>query len=333
MSIWFEHPVLAVFGGLAVLLIIAAAPYFKDARSAFVPLGPPGGVSFKPPMKITALIKAVQVFELIGVFLLCVAAAGPFFISTETVWLNRGADILFVLDISPSMAALDMGSRSRFNLARELVRDFAANRPADAVGLVGVGKDAALLLPPTVDRQSLYARLDSLNIGELGDGTALGMGLAVAALHIGKSQAPRKAAVLITDGENNAGAVHPETAAETLPKLGVSLWVVGVGSGGEVPIDYVDPLTKVRKVGIFDSRFDSESLRAVARKGEGYYLSAPSAEAFAHAFARIDAGEMTIVRSGIVTRTRAFHRPFIIAGAVLLLASRIFRKYLLGSFL
>ncbi|MDR0569445.1 MAG: VWA domain-containing protein [Spirochaetaceae bacterium] len=332
MNIWFEHPVFAVLGALGVLLILIIAPYYKSARSAYVPLGPPGGVAFKPSLQITVLIKTAQAFELAGAFLLGIACAGPFFITTETVWLNRGADILFVLDISPSMAALDMENRSRFTLARNLVRDFAVNRPSDAIGLIGVGNDAALLLPPTVDHQALFSRLDALNLGELGDGTALGMGLAIAGLHIGNSSAPRKAVVLITDGENNAGAIHPETAAAVLPKLGVSLWVIGVGSGGEVHIDYLDPVAKVHRVGIFDSRFDPESLKAIARKGEGYYIPAPSVDAFAHAFARIDKSEMTISRSGVVSRTQAFHAPFIAAAAGLLLLARFIRRCLLGSF-
>ncbi|MDR2535812.1 MAG: VWA domain-containing protein [Treponema sp.] len=333
MNIWFEHPVLLVMGGIAVLLVLLISPYFKNAREAFIPLGPPGGIAFKPPGSITAAVRIVYAFEFIGAFLLFIGGAGPFFISSETVWLNRGADILFVLDISPSMAALDMGNQSRFVLARNLVHDFAVNRPSDAIGLIGVGNDAALLLPPTIDRQSLFMRLETLRIGELGDGTALGMGLAIAGLHLKDSDAPRKAVVLITDGENNAGAIHPETGAEVLPKLGVSLWIIGVGSGGEVPIDYLDPFTKVRRFGTFDSRFDSENLKAIARKGEGYYIGAPSADAFAHAFSRIDSSEMTIVRSGTVTRTKAFHIPFIIAGSILLLLVRFIRQYGLGSFL
>jgi Ca-activated chloride channel family protein len=332
MNIWFERPLLIFMGFLGVLLMVCMGHRFKDAGSIAIPLGPPGGLSFKPPMPMALILKILGGLELIGSFLLCLAGAGPFFISTETVWLNRGADILFVLDMSPSMAALDMGGKSRFSLALHLVRDFAANRPSDAIGIVGVGRDAALLLPATVDRASLFSRLEALRIGELGDGTALGLGLGIAGLHIGKSAAPRRAVVLITDGENNAGSIHPETAAAMLPALGVSLWVISVGSGGEVPIDYLDPITKIRRTGAFDSRFDPETLKAIARKGEGHYVPAGSADAFARAFVRIDSSEMTIGRSGIITKTQGFHPPFIIAGAALLIFARFIRKYLLGSF-
>jgi Ca-activated chloride channel family protein len=327
----FELPPLLALGALTVFLVLFTAPFFKDALSLRIPLGPPGGVPFTPPLNTGFLLSILRFSELGGIILLFIAAAGPFSLSTQTVWLNRGADILFVLDISPSMAALDMGNRSRFNAARDLVYAFAANRPSDAVGLVAVGESAALLLPPTVDREAFFSRLEALRLGELGDGTALGMGLAVAALHLKGSDAPRRVAALITDGENNAGAVHPETAAEVIRDLGASLWVIGVGSGGEAPIDYEDPVTGTRRVGTFDSRFDHESLRAVARAGGGVYIPALSADALESAFSRIDKKEITVSRSGVITKTRDRKDPFITAGVILILLTRLIRRHLLGS--
>ncbi|MDR2742192.1 MAG: VWA domain-containing protein [Treponema sp.] len=333
MSIGFERPLLITAGAVILLLLCGLSRFFRDALTLEIPLGPPGGVPFKPPLNLTLLVKFLRIPELCGIFLLFVAAAGPRFTSPELVWFSRGADILFVLDTSPSMAGLDMDGRSRFDAARDLVLGFADDRPADAIGLVAVGNEAGLLLPPTVDRPLLYSRLDALRIGEMGDGTALGQGLAIAALHIRTSTAPRRAVVLITDGENNAGAVHPETAAEALRASGTSLWVIGVGSAGEVPIDYIEPTLKVRRTGSFDSRFDPETLRAIARKGGGTFIAAPSGKAFSEAFAYLTEAEMTVVRSGTVNKTRNVQRPVILAALVLILLSRFIRRWLLGAFL
>jgi Ca-activated chloride channel family protein len=333
VNIGFERPLLAAAAPIACILIHLAARFTKDAHALSLPLGPPGGASFRPPFKVDFFIKALYFFELAGVFLLFIAAAGPFFILAETVWLDRGADILFVVDISPSMAGVDMNGHSRFDEARGLVYSFAQERPSDAIGLVAVGDEAALLVPPTVDRKALSSRLGSLRIAELGDSTALGMGLAVAALHLRRSRAPRRAVVLITDGENNAGTVHPETAAAALHSSGVSLWVIGVGSAGEIPLTYLDPVTKIRRTGTFGSRFDPESLKAIAGKGRGTYISAPSAEAFSEAFSLINEGEAAIGRSGTFSRTLPVHRPFIIAALALLLAARFIRRDILRTFL
>ena len=332
-SFGFDRPVLVLAALVIIPLGIVIARRLKAPFAADIPLGPPGGAAFKAPFNLDGLVKALRVLEYGGVLLLFLAAAGPVLKTTETVWLNRGADIVFVLDASPSMAALDMDGASRFNTARILLRDFALRRPSDGIGLAALGNDAALLVPPTTDRAALFSRLEQLHVGELGDGTAIGMGIAVAAMHLAKSDAPRRAAVLITDGENNAGAVHPETAAAMLGELGVSLWLIGVGSGGEVPIDYVDPVTRMRRTGLFDSRFDSESLKRISAAAGGVWLAAPSADALAAAFERIDDREMIVRRSGIVGRRRSCRLPFLFAAVALIAGTRFVRRFFLGAWL
>jgi Ca-activated chloride channel family protein len=333
MSVGFERPLLLFAGAVIVFLCFVIARFLNGSFALAVPLGPPGGSPFKPPFNVEFLVKAIRVLDLAGALALFAAAAGPVFVSTELVWLNRGADILFVVDISPSMAGIDMNGSSRFDAARRLVREFAEKRPSDAIGLVAVGNEAGLMAPPTVDRSALYSRLETLQVGELGDGTALGLGLGIAALHIRNSTAPRRAVALITDGENNAGAIHPDTAAAALHDAGVALWVVGVGSSGEVPIDYVDPLTRIRRTGAFDSRFNAASLRSIAQSGGGRYLSAPSAEAFSQAFSLIDQEELIVRRSGSINRTRSFQVPLAAAALALICAARFLRRHILGAFL
>jgi len=302
----------------------------KDPFVATIPLGAPGGVPFKTS-HINGFVKLLKLLELAGLFLLFFSAAGPSMKTAEVVWLNRGADIIFILDVSPSMAAIDMDGKNRYEAGKKLIEDFASRRPTDSVGLVAFGEDAALLLPPTSDRQALELRLDQLKIGEMGDVTALGMGIAVAAYHLDKSAAKRKIAVLITDGESNAGSIHPETAADLLRELGISFWVIAVGSMGEVPIDYLDPHTKIRRTGIFDSRYDTESLRRLSAIGGGTFITAVNADAFASAFSQIDDAEITVQRSRIVNRMTSVSFQFLLAAVILLAAVKIIRRLILRA--
>jgi len=333
MGFSFEQPLIAASALVIIPLALLLARKLGSPFTASVPLGPPGGIPFKAPLNLGGIVKTLRILEYFGALLLFVSAAGPLIKISETVWLNRGADILFVLDISPSMAAIDMGGASRFNIARELLKNFAEHRPSDSVGLVAVGYDAALLVPPTTDRELLVSRLEGLRLGEMGDGTALGMGLALAAYHLEKSTAPRRAAVLISDGENNAGAIHPETAAAMLKELGISLWVIGIGSGGEVPIDYIDPFTRIRRTGLFDSSYDTEALRKISAAGGGNMISAPSADALAAAFARLDDQEMVVRRSGTVTRFYPCYLTFMIVALSLIATVRFVRRLFLGAWL
>ena len=329
----FERPLAAALALIAFALALALARRLGSPFVASAPLGPPGGEPFRGPFGLGKIVRLLRLAEWLGALLLFAAAAGPVARTAETVWLSRGADVVFVMDISPSMAALDMGGASRFSAARALLLDFAERRPADGIGLVGVGTDAALLVPPTMDREMLRARVGELQVGELGDATALGMGLAVASYHIGRSQAPRRAVVLISDGESNAGAIHPETAAGMVRDAGASLWVIGIGSGGIVPIDFVDPFTRIRHTGMYDSAFDTESLRRISEAGGGSWIMAPTADAFASAFARIDEQELVVLRAGSVASRRGLHPLFLALALGLMAGSRFAKRFFLGAWL
>jgi len=329
----FERPVIALLALVIVPAALFLARRLGSPFTAAVPLGPPGGVPFRVPFSLEKIIRFLRFLEHCGLLLLFAAAAGPVMRTAETVWLNRGADVVFVIDISPSMAALDMGGANRFDVARGLLLEFSERRPADGIGLVGVGSDAALLIPPTMDRPMLRERLGELQIGELGDATAIGIGLAIAAYHIERSTAPRRAVILVSDGENNAGAIHPETAAAMVRDAGASLWVIGVGTGGIVPIDFTDPFTRIRHTGMYDSAFDTDTLRRIAEAGGGQWFLAPSVEAFAAAFARIDEQELVVLRPGTVTATRFLHPLFLALSLGLLAGTRFLRRFLLGAWL
>ena len=330
MNFSFDNP----FWAIAAFIIIPPALFlFSRMKNPFVlslPLGAPGGAPFKTS-QINGFVRLLKIMEVTGIFLLFFSAAGPSIRIHETIWLNRGADIIFIIDVSPSMAAIDMSGKNRFTAGKELLFDFAKKRSSDSIGLIASGEDAALLLPPTTDRHALETRLEQIRIGELGDGTALGMGIAIAAYHLEKSNAKHKVAVLITDGENNAGAIHPETAAGFLRDIGASFWVIAIGSTGEVPIDYTDPYTKIRRTGLFDSRYDIESLRRISNAGGGTFLYASSADTFSFAFEQLDSSEITIQRSRIVNRRVSIFLYFFVPAVFFIITVKFFRRNILGA--
>ena len=125
---------------------------------------------------------------------------------------------MFLLDISPSMAAKDMSGETRIAAAKKIIRKFVAKYPGDSFGLTALSSSAALILPPTIDHKVFLSRLDSLSIGELGNGTAIGMGLAVSSAYMTRTKLNSSYIVLLTDGENNTGEINPKTAAKVLVK-------------------------------------------------------------------------------------------------------------------
>ncbi|MDR1468591.1 MAG: VWA domain-containing protein [Spirochaetaceae bacterium] len=347
MSIRFERPLFLILAGLAPFAILFCRRFLRPAVTVKLSLGPQGGTLFKPPRR--AALGAVLMFaaELAAVSLLLLAIANPMEVTAVPVYKERGADIVFVLDVSPSMAVLDINSTgggvssgtgdssgnrggsggaengmiNRFEAARFLILSFVNDHPSAAVGLVAVGEDAALLVPPTIDHELFRDRLQTLRIGELGDGTALGMGLSLAAFHLYDSSAPLRACVLVTDGENNAGAVHPETAAEVLASADAAFFVIGVGTGGETILDYVDPETNQHRRGLYDSRYDVQTLITIAEKGNGAFLQARTGDELGRAFFKVSEGSTLPVRVETLHVTESRAVPFIVAALLLITLS------------
>lgn len=209
---------------------------------------------------------------------LCLAASGPALVRRDLLYLDRGRDVVFVLDASPSMSARDFGT-SRFDVCRGILRDFATSGGNASLGLVAFGNEAVLAVPPTEDRQFFLDRLSTLAPGAYGEGTAIGMGIATAVFHLRSSQAPSRLIVVFTDGENNSGAISPIRAAELASDAQIPLVLIGIGSRGEVLVTWTDPKTGKEMEGRYSSDFDEASLARIAERSGGSFMAARDAQA------------------------------------------------------
>lgn len=274
-----------------------------------------------------------------GTGLLILSLAGPVSTVKHRVFLSRGVDIMFVLDESPSMFAVDLaggnggspGSRgqareSRFQAAKQVISDFVRHRENDPVGLVSFAKQAVLRIPPTLDYSSFLRRLGDLKPQSLGNGTAIGMGLGVAVLNLRHSDAPKKVIVLLTDGENNAGAVSPGQAAQLAAEYDIRIDTVGIGSTGEAPITYTDPETGKRYTGVLRGAFDERLLKNLAATTGGSYFNASTSGGLVNALRQIDSLESIQRRVSIQTKSIPLHRGMILLGLLLVLGSVVVRK-------
>ncbi len=235
---------------------------------------------------------------LISFVFLVASFADPVIRKKEKIYTSKGSEILFVLDTSISMAARDMSFMnaplSRLDAARRSIRTILEKKEGTSFALVAVASDAALVVPSTSDVSLFLERLDSLEVGSLGDGSALGTGISSGVYHLVSSRAPKKAVVLLTDGENNAGAISPLTAAQIAKSNGISLYILGIGTNGTVPLEYKDRATgKIRSV-LYESAFDGEPLREIAHEGGGKYFGIESLGELSDSLLKIVEKEKTV---------------------------------------
>jgi len=282
--ILFSHPALFLLLPLPLLFGLIGA----KARSGIpLPLDIWKGALFSGHGGFLRLIGGASVV-LYGLswILIVTALSGPYLDEPVSLAPGRDVDVIFAIDVSPSMAVLDM-EPNRLGAAAAFVRNFLLQKNGTSVGIVAFGGEAALACPPTGDYAAVMDRLDMLKPGMLGEGTAVGLGLASALGHIQHSDGRRKAVVLISDGEDNVGMIHPLDIALGMYRAGVFLTVVGIGTRGTASIEYVDPASGEQLSGAYESSFDEESLKEIASVAGGNYRYAAGSEELSRIFSSL----------------------------------------------
>ena len=281
-------------------------------------------------LKFASALSTALVF--IAFALGVVAFADPVVHKQEKVYTTRGTDIVFVIDTSPSMAARDIGGMLRIDAAKQAAEALVQNNTGAEYGLVSMGNEAALLVPPTSDLETFKSRLSSLTLGELGEGTAIGSGLSAAIFHLAASKAPSKCIVLITDGENNAGEIHPETAARLAVENEITIYAIGVGTRGSVPLDYKDPFTGKEYTGYLDSAFDSGPLEKIALGTGGRYYGVENLQAFTLALNALAKRQTAAQNYFLRNVNTQYYDEFICAAIMAFALAWLIRRFLLKEF-
>jgi len=267
----------------------------------------------------------------VGSAILVLALAGPKINQREEIHLSRGIDIMIVLDQSLSMGARDFPPGNRFDAARDMIHDFLDGRSGDSIGLVTFGSQALLRCPLTSDYAWLLDRLDEIELRELGDDTAIGMGLATAILHLSDSSAGEKVILLLTDGDDNAGELRPEMAARLAGSYGIRIYAIGMGSKEGAPIEIDDPDTSSVLRGHIVTDFNEVQLRSISERSGGRYWRTDSPGTLDVVFQQLDALEKVERWISSRTTSRPIHRSSIALGGLLVFTAYLFRRLVLGE--
>ncbi len=289
-----------------------------------------GGEEFQPrDIWLKAFISSSRILSWLGLSMLIIALAGPEIVEQEELHLSRGIDIMIVLDQSLSMGVQDYPPVNRFDLARQVIHRFVQDRKGDSIGLVSFGSQAVLRCPPTDDYDWLLQRLEELRIRELGDDTAIGMGLAVATLHLTDSMAAGKVILLLTDGDDNAGEVRLETAMQLATDHGIRVYLIKVGKQGEFPIHLTDPETGVTTSGTVITHFDEGRSRTLTESYGGRFWEATSPGTLEAVFRTVNSLEKVERQVSVQIRSRPLHRPAVIIGVLILMFVYVVRRLLM----
>lgn len=237
----------------------------------------------------------------------------------------EGIDLVLSMDISQSMKALDF-KPNRLGAAKKVAKNFVKKRPNDRIGLVVYEGESYTACALTTDHESLLKRFDNLKSGKIGEGTAIGMGIATAINRLRESEAKSKVIILLTDGENNTGKIHPITASQYAKELGIRVYTIGIGTSGKVRM----PGGSVFGGNYIDSKIDEDMLKEIASNTDGKYYRAKNIKQLESIYGEIDKLEKSKINTIQYKRDlpEAFHW-FVIAALALLVLEYLLKNFIL----
>jgi Ca-activated chloride channel family protein len=273
-------------------------------------------------------IKKMFYLKLISLVLLILALARPQILDFYSTEKKKGIDILVTLDISGSMASFDFKPKNRLEVAKEVIANFIKQRKTDRIGLVIFAGTSYTKCPLTIDYEILNYFLQETALGELEDGTAIGMALATSVNRIKHSQAKTKIIILLTDGINNRGEIDPLDAAKIARDFNTKVYTIGVGKRGEAPFPITDSLGRQQFV-MVNVEIDEKLLQKIANDTGGLYFRATDKNSLQQIFSEINRWEKTEISTKKHSRTRELFPYFLMAALILLILIEIAKRSIL----
>ncbi len=163
-------------------------------------------------------------------------------LGSQKLELNaEGVEVVFVIDVSKSMAAEDIKPQ-RLKLAQIQLKKLTEILDGNRMGLIAFAGQVGVISPLTQDIGALNLFIDSLDFNIFSEqGTNIGFALQEAKDLLnrggaGGEKSRTKVVVLITDGEDHSG--EAKSAISELKSADIRTFVIGVGTtqGGQVPI-------------------------------------------------------------------------------------------------
>ena len=269
---------------------------------------------------------------LLSLALFAIALARPQLGKSLTQVEASGIDIMVLLDVSGSMLTKDFtvggDSATRIDAIREVTRKFIDGRPNDRIGIIAFAGRPYVVSPMTLDHDWLLQNLDRVRIGLVEDGTAIGSAIAAAANRLNDKRSKSRLIVLLTDGENNAGKIPPNTAAEAVKALKIRFYAVGAGINGIAPAPVFNPQNGRPLTDMFGNivyqnqavHFNEAGLKEVAKIADGQFFRATNTKSLEQIFQDIDKMEKTTVMVKKYQEYRDLFPACIMAGCGLLIA-------------
>ena len=179
--------------------------------------------------KINLLTKIIMS---VIIFLLILILANPWSNSSTITQVGKGAQLVFVIDRSVSMAKPFIGdnankSEIKSHAARRILKDFINSRPLDMVGIVGFSNSALYGSKITKNRNYTYAAIDAATKSAINQ-TNIGSGMTSGLFMFSEIETTgSQALVLLSDGAGKISKRVKRRISQILSEQKINLyWII-----------------------------------------------------------------------------------------------------------
>ena len=207
---------------------------------------------------------------LLGIGLVCLAAAQPRWGFTWRELKSESREIVIALDVSQSMNAQDV-EPSRFERARWEIRDFLEGLGGERVGLVVFAGGAYPRIPQTTDLAAIDRVVREIPAHMLrAQGSSLAAALEKSIDLMDEQGSGSSAIVILSDGEHWDEDI--ETQLDRLLDLEIRVYALGIGTPEGAPVPGVEGgFLKDERGELVVSRLAESSLESLAERTGGAY--------------------------------------------------------------
>jgi len=249
--------------------------------------------------------------------LLVLAIARPEWVGEPIEQTQSARDLMVAVDLSGSMDAKDFRDAdgkiiTRLAAVKTVLKEFAAEREHDRLGLIVFGDSPYLQVPFTGDHKTWMTLLDETEIAMAGQSTMFGDAIGLAIKLFENSKTENRTLIVLTDGNDTGSKVPPEEAAKVAEHKEVTIYTIAIG----------DPET------LGEEALDIDVMKSVAEITGGGYYQALDRDQLQNAYediARLEPEEYETL--SFRPRQSLFHYPLaiIISGFMLFFAVMTWR--------
>ncbi|QKF81217.1 vWA domain-containing protein [Halarcobacter ebronensis] len=238
LTIKFEYPYLL----LLILLFIFCSIFCKAKIPTYIM--PHLNIFEQSRHKSLLLTTILKYLVIVGSI---IALSSPYRQLDTQIIKNDGIDIVLSLDTSGSMNEKGLNTENqnenRFNVVKDIVKDFIPKRVNDNIAIVVFGTSVMMATPLSFDKEAQKEIVDYLEVGIVGDRTAMIDSLASSVNILKTSKAKSKIVILLSDGEDNASNIPLEVVIKLLEKYSIKVYTVGIGNSNKIILNQISKAT------------------------------------------------------------------------------------------